>query len=96
MRASGNATRPQAPFKREARRIGERIKEWRPTAARGWAPEARLLARAYREGSRYGRTTSSARRGALPIKSDVDRFWPRNMQVVPRFQPAPGKKINEA
>jgi len=69
-------------------------KERRPTAARGWAPEARLLARACREGSRHERTTSSARRGALPMKSDVDRFWVRNMQVPPRFQPAHRKKIN--
>src|SRR5262249_2705828 len=41
---------------------------------RGWAPEARFFAGACREGSRHGRTTSSARRGALPMKSDVGRF----------------------
>jgi hypothetical protein len=28
------------------------------------------------------------------MKSDVDRFCFRNMQVPPRFQPPPGKKIN--
>jgi hypothetical protein len=30
------------------------------------------------------------------MKSDVDRFWSRNMQVPNGFQPAHRKKINGA
>ncbi len=36
--------------------------------------QKRVFSRACREGSRHERTTSSARRGALPMKSDVVRF----------------------
>jgi hypothetical protein len=44
-----------------------------------------FFARAHREGSRRGRTTSSARRGALPMKSDVDRFYSHKYASPPRI-----------
>jgi hypothetical protein len=49
-------------------------KERRPTAARGWAPEARYFCAHAGRDAGTRRITSSARRGALPMKSDVIRF----------------------